>query len=325
MKILAYVHAYVGMGRNAGAETTLHDVLRYLAGRGHEVRALVSQANFRDPMVIDGVTVLPQRSKRCVLHEVPRCDLVITHLDNAPRTTLVAKKYRIPCVHYVHNTMGPTHGYIAMKPDLVLFNAHWTRAEFPEIEVPHLVVYPPVDGAAYTPAPGQRGTMVTMVNAFPSKGADTFWRIVDLMPTTKFLLVKGGYGHQDIRPRPNVEVWDNTPDMRGVYAASRCVIMPSQYESFGRVAVEAASAGIPSVVCPTTGLREALGDAGIYAETPEEFSAHLRRLSHWKAAEAAGKRLRARYEELSAETARQLAGAADVMENIASTARLLRR
>lgn len=41
--------------------------------------------------------------------------------------------------------------------------------------------------------------------------------------------------------------------------------MPSYYESWGRVAVEAMSLGIPVIAHPTPGLKESLGDAGLFA------------------------------------------------------------
>ena len=42
--------------------------------------------------------------------------------------------------------------------------------------------------------------------------------------------------------------------------------MPSEYESFGRTAIEAAASGIPTVAAPTPGLKESLGDAGIFCD-----------------------------------------------------------
>ncbi|MFJ3952890.1 glycosyltransferase [Streptomyces libani] len=91
------------------------------------------------------------------------------------------------------------------------------------------------------------------------------------MPATKFLGVLGAYGDQ-IRPPqtlPNLEIIDHVSghDMRErVYARSRVVLMPSSYESWGRVGVEALASGIPVVAHPIPGLAESLGHAGIFAD-----------------------------------------------------------
>ena len=50
-----------------------------------------------------------------------------------------------------------------------------------------------------------------------------------------------------------------------VYAKSKIVLMPSTYETFGMVAAEAIVSGIPVLATPTAGLKENLGDAGVYA------------------------------------------------------------
>jgi glycosyltransferase involved in cell wall biosynthesis len=42
--------------------------------------------------------------------------------------------------------------------------------------------------------------------------------------------------------------------------------MPSSYESWGRVAMEAACSGIPVIAAPTPGLKESLDYAGIFAK-----------------------------------------------------------
>jgi glycosyltransferase involved in cell wall biosynthesis len=42
--------------------------------------------------------------------------------------------------------------------------------------------------------------------------------------------------------------------------------MPSDYESWGRVAVEAMACGIPVIAHPTPGLRESLSWAGTFAD-----------------------------------------------------------
>ena len=42
-----------------------------------------------------------------------------------------------------------------------------------------------------------------------------------------------------------MRVVDHTTDMRSVYAQTRVLLVPSVYESYGRVALEAAASGIP--------------------------------------------------------------------------------
>ncbi|MFJ8313754.1 MULTISPECIES: glycosyltransferase family 4 protein [unclassified Streptomyces] len=67
---------------------------------------------------------------------------------------------------------------------------------------------------------------------------------------------------------PNCEVVDGVPgkQMREhVYSRSRVMLMPSLYESWGRVVVEAFASGIPVIAHPTPGLVESLGEAGIFA------------------------------------------------------------
>jgi glycosyltransferase involved in cell wall biosynthesis len=82
------------------------------------------------------------------------------------------------------------------------------------------------------------------------------------------LAVRGDYGDQVIMDElpSNVTLLDTTPDIREVYARTHIVLMPSEYESWGRVAIEAGLSGIPTIAHPTTGLQEALGGAGIFCD-----------------------------------------------------------
>ena len=49
-----------------------------------------------------------------------------------------------------------------------------------------------------------------------------------------------------------------------VWARTKVLLMPSTYESYGMVAVEALASGIPVIACPTPGLKESLDYAGIF-------------------------------------------------------------
>jgi len=294
VKILAFVHAYVP-DHMAGAETTLHAILKALAERGWNVDVLLSEREPHSstvPYVIDGVNVIPfdpsdiQRFNR----DIVDADIVMTHLASSERAAFVCRYNKKPCVHVVHNTLWQTEGYLAEGCDLAVYNSIWV-ADFHDngdkgpvvmisakngeeavvsirtrrcTEWSSVVVHPiiiPSDYAAEGPH-----DCITLINLAQNKGPDILYQLAARFPRKKFLGVKGGYGEQLISELPNVEILENTADIRKVYARTRVLLMPSTYESFGRVAIEAAASGIPTVASPTPGLREALGPTGIFVE-----------------------------------------------------------
>jgi hypothetical protein len=168
----------------------------------------------------------------------------------------------------------------------------WDVARPRRIMPPVIVVPPPVRAEDYRTKPGQH---VTLINATPDKGSAMFYALAERFPTARFLAVEGAYGVQDRRERHNVTWVEHVAGdrMRGaVYRRTRVLLMPSVYESYGRCAVEAACSGIPTIAAPTPGLREALADAGHYAERNDvdAWAAHLGRLltpAAWSAASEA--------------------------------------
>jgi glycosyltransferase involved in cell wall biosynthesis len=87
------------------------------------------------------------------------------------------------------------------------------------------------------------------------------------MPDVEFMGVEGGYDSQ-IKDTSihNIKYVPNTPHIQELYEQTRILLVPSAEESWGRVAVEAMSSGIPVLANPTPGLREACGQAGIFVE-----------------------------------------------------------
>lgn len=290
--ILAFVHKYAGL-HNAGAEWYLHTVLRHMQSAGAEVRVLVRDQ--KRPVVFQGIHT--DRAHDIVAN-VRWSDLVITHLDVTGVASRMARLHHRPIVHIVHNDRQLAHHHVTPdQASLVVFNSQWI-ADSIDWSGRSIIVTPPVVASDYLVAPGCE---VTLVNLSLAKGVAVFERLAELMPDHHFLGVDGGYGLQLRRSRrPNVEYVDNTPDMREVYRRTRVLLMPSAYESWGRVAIEAAVSGIPTIAAPTPGLVEALGGAGIFAP--------LDRVGRWKRAleslddpqtyAAASARVRARAAEL---------------------------
>jgi len=301
MLVASHLHTYLPY-RLAGGEVTTHELLAALATAGHEVHVTLTDVSGPE-YVLDGVNVHPYVDRRQPLHWIPRSDLVVSHMFQSPRATLLAQKYRVPSVHVCHSTWPEARRFMAYRPDMLVFNTDWVAEEFSDVPGSRLVVHPPVDPDRYLV--DQPGDAITLINPIGAKGSDTFYALAERFPERRFLAVKGGYGVQDIRELPNVEVMEPVDDMREVYAQTKVLLMPSHYESWGRVAVEAAISGIPSIVAPTPGLIEAMAEGSYYA-TPEDIDTWaklLKKLLTPRGWSAASKRALARAEQL--ETHRQ--------------------
>lgn len=280
MRILAMVHAYPPI-HNAGGEMTMHALLRHLASRGHDVHVQLSESVTGD-YDLDGIRVHPYRDARDPIpffNGPGRADVVIAHLQNTLRAAALCGIYGVPLVQLIHNNHEFTKGALRRGPcHLAVFNSHWMHDDFAVYWRRHnraamprsVVVHPPVDPALYATTHGKR---ITLINLFKEKGGELFWRLARELPEREFLGVRGAYGDQVIPPDVdwplNVEViaHQRPDDMaKQVYSETKVLLMPSSYESYGRVAIEAAHSGIPTIAHPTPGLREALGEAGTFVD-----------------------------------------------------------
>jgi glycosyltransferase involved in cell wall biosynthesis len=119
------------------------------------------------------------------------------------------------------------------------------------------------------------GDCITLVNANINKGVQQFLDMARRLPDRKFLGVLPYYGERQVPPAPsNVEWVPFNDDIRAVLKRTRILLVPSYYESFGRIAVEAMLNRIPVIyskpnpksVYPggsTEGLDEWIQPAGI--------------------------------------------------------------
>lgn len=303
MRILAMTHEYLP-GHCAGAETMLHGMLRALVAAGHEVDVTLS-IQTGDRYDIDGIRVHPRQGKKVSLDLLMASDVVIAHLANTPPAAALGKWNGKPVAILSHNnfranykaTMAP-QGRVA----LMVVNSQWMADDFRAWiarqkrgrigPMPEIIVHRPVvDPAEHATTPGDRVTLVNLSKDFDApdghvtgKGGELFRILAEQMPDTPFLGVTGGYGpQQDMTGLPNVDVLPHVPngDMRErVWARTRVLLVPSSYESWGRVASEAICSGIPVIANPTPGLIENLGDAGIFIDRTDVdgWVAALRRL-----------------------------------------------
>lgn len=305
--IVAYVHAYVPT-HNAGAETTMHDLLKYLVSEGWEAHVVVKNHHSlsANEYVIDGVNVHQAVDKRSLLHWLPRADVTISHLECSERLHLLSNTYNIPTVHLVHNTHKLTQKWMSYSDGLIL-NTEWIAKEpgYIDFNKPKIVLNPPVNPEEYKTT---RGKSITLVNLWEDKGAEIFYGLAERFPNLPFLGVKGGYGVQVTKDMANVTIMEHTDDMKKVYGETKVILMPSKYESFGRVAVEAMASGIPTLAEPTPGLQESLGTAGLFASRSslDDWEFALRELLKPAKYGKQSKLSKARSEELAKERDIQL-------------------
>lgn len=275
MKLLAHVHMFPPE-HNAGSETTMLSLFRGLNQRGHETRVISAESS-QEFYTVDGIQVFrpPDRATNqssWYLDLYRWADVALTHLNCTGHAMHCAKDTSKPLVHLVHNDKQLSfHNVKDSRAQLLIFNTEWLREAYAEAKFepinPSIVMHPIVDPEQYkTERFGAEA--VTFVNLTVTKGALVFYELAKRFPDVPFYGIRGAYGDEHLPPTdiPNLKIFNQMPDLRPIWAKTRVVLMPSDYESFGRVAVEAACSGIPAIVSPTLGLKEALGEAGIFLD-----------------------------------------------------------
>lgn len=291
LRILVMAHAYPPY-HNAGAEMTLQAVCEDLVSRGHSVDVQLNHPTPQGDYTRNGVRVHSAKSNGDPLVHINKgVDVILCHLENTTRAAVLGEIHSIPTVHLLHNTDAfNKHAIRRGRCDLAIYNTDWMQRDYEDWFTAHGVrapmaemMHPAVFGDLYKPNTKGAHDAITLINLWDGKGGDIFWEIVDRMPDQAFLGVKGAYGVQVTReamPTKTV-IWDHQkPDaMPRVYSETKILLMPSVYESYGRTAVEAACAGVPTIASPTPGLIEALGSDGTFVTNradPDEWVAKIK-------------------------------------------------
>jgi glycosyltransferase involved in cell wall biosynthesis len=145
---------------------------------------------------------------------------------------------------------------------MIVANSDWVKQSMNN-PLPTLVVNPPTNPEKYS---GKAGKAITLINMSSLKGGEMFWQLARLLPDREFIGVIGSWGDQISYEKdlPNVTIYETTDDIQSIYSKTGIVLMPSTEESWGRVAVEAMSFGIPVIASPTPGLKESIGEDGMF-------------------------------------------------------------
>lgn len=256
--------------RHGGATLSLLRTLDGLEALGWECRAATPESGASGP--VRGRFV----ERGTVAAQCRWADVVLTSPGFVRDVPMLGKRPRIAA--FVHSDVTP--GWApdpASAPDLVVYASSalqsWARTVGRAPACPEVVFWPPLDPEAYRTMPGHA---VTLVNMQREKGADLFWALAARMPDVRFVAVMGGWGLKSqvvpSRTPANVSVLPYQPDPREVYRRTAVVLYPRMrpgagpMRGLGLVPLEAAISGIPSIVNPGPGPREAMGDAGVWVE-----------------------------------------------------------
>jgi glycosyltransferase involved in cell wall biosynthesis len=311
MNILCSIHLYPPE-HLCGAEFMLHGINKFMGGKGHTVKVLLHQANhyrIDSHYVYDEIDVFPPDQNN-IMNLFRWSDAVITHLDYTSWTIHMAAIHRKPVFHLIHNTHVYQHIVDAEKRQHIIYNSRWA-AEKLAYAHPSFILPPPCDWRVYkTGADPAKCDYITLVNLDHNKGGHILRAIAEAMPDRKFIGVTGSYSEpakigQYTQQPSNVEVWPKQQDIRKVYEKTRILIMPSQYESWGRTATEAMASGIPVICTSTPGLLENCGEAGYYIQDRSKVSEWvkaIKRLDDPKIYAQASKKAAKRAVELDPQT-----------------------
>ncbi len=273
-----------------GLEINTHQIALELNGRGHRT-AVLSKLSLRD--FFGAALFLASRARlreisvdRTLGYDVYRSlkpwkdlrglalpKVVVVQNGNMVQMGRTFRNRGISSVAYLHGLEFDT--WRAMEEELpfsaYIANSSYTAARFKSKFGIEPAVIPPIFPPDQYRTPGN-GKYVTFVNPVPVKGLDLALAIAELCPGIPFLFVRGwplssrteAQLRRHLARLPNVRLVARSNDMKRIYAETRVLLVPSQWdETWGRVVSEAQFSGIPVLSSDSGGLPESVGPGGV--------------------------------------------------------------
>lgn len=254
----------------AGSEVGAHAINRRLIEEGHE--CWVGVPGFPHK-TYEGVYLFDMRDRTMLNWVLQRADvLASTSVFKAPALQL-AERFGCVFIDFINTGAGRREYWenLPFPKDrfFVVYNTNWMKENYKRAwPHQHFVLHPPIHWANYSvETPAKDRKYITLINCNENKGGYLLLQIARRLPNVQFAAVIGGYGEQIIdRSLPNVHYFPHTPNIQEIYAMTRILLVLSDWETYGRVAVEAMSSGIVVIASPIVGIREACGSSAVLCD-----------------------------------------------------------
>jgi len=265
MKLTALIHGYPPDWA-MGGETSTHRTLRVIPG------STVYAQSASEPYELDNVTVRPLQDPVEVMDVYDllqgNLDVMFAHSALSEVAVRGARKLRKPSILSVHapRRFAPDLVRAARGATVRLYNTDAAKKDWRDPS--GWVLHPPAVQLDVVAGPRDA---YTLASSLANKGVKQTLGLAALLPDKRFIIVRSPaeatHGYRGFEKKaaalPNVEVWDRLEphEMGKLWSQTRIVLVPSNYETYGLVAVEAAWWGIPSVHVNTPHVLEGIGNA----------------------------------------------------------------
>ena len=261
---------------SGGAETYSTDVMLSLHKSGVDQVVVMSEkapryaemkkAGLRiitAPLSIPFRPLQKLRLKRLIRREKP--DIIHTWMRRA--ASLISANYQMPVIGWFGGYYNPQHfqnctHFVGVTKDIV---THMVKNDVaPERAFfiptfPDIATMPPIDRTALA-TPKDVKVLLTLSRLHPKKGLDTFLKALATMPDCYGWLAGDGPLQKELETLAiNLGIMDRVrflgwrTDRAALLRAADVCVLPSRYEPFGTVILEAWAAGVPLVACKSAG------------------------------------------------------------------------
>ena len=302
MRVLHVINSLAG----GGAEKLLTDLLPRLRDRGIEVELLLlsgAQNEQTARLASNGIAVRFSQAKRlysplqvpAILEALRSFEIVHAHLFPTFLWVAIAVLF-LPekvAIYTEHSTTNRRRRHGPLKLVDALAYGRYSRivcisqgvketlaGHLRRIVAKSVVVHNGIDLARFTagsdsqPAQGQGKLVVCVANLLQGKGQDVLIKAMPLLPDDVHIAL-AGRGPLEERLRDlaralgvmeRVRFLGYVDEVSSIYKTAKVCVIPSLWEGFGMVAVEAMASGVPVVASRIPGLAEVVGEAGLLFE-----------------------------------------------------------